>query len=77
MAKHELRAPEDEKVFGTMKQGDELTYPTDGTTNQVVSFSFPLGFDNYQFDYGDLGKTTCIWIDHGPNELPQLQNLHD
>lgn len=28
-------------------------------------------------DYGGLGKTTCIWIDHGLDELPQLIILHE
>ena len=48
-------------------------------TCQVVSFlaSNVENFDNYYFDYGGLGNKTCIWIDHGPHELPQLLVLHD
>jgi len=60
-----------------MQPVDELTSLINGTANQVVSSLFSFGFRSYQFDYSDLGKTTCIWIDHGPNEPPQLLILHN
>lgn len=34
-------------------------------------------FESYYFDYGGLAKETCIWIDNGPHELPQLLISHD
>ncbi|XP_059076105.1 uncharacterized protein LOC131875532 isoform X1 [Cryptomeria japonica] len=48
------------------------TVPSEPEMCQVVSFLNPSLESYYDFDYGDFGKTTCIWIDHGPNELPQL-----
>lgn len=39
---------------------------------KVVSLLNPCLECYYDFDNGDFGKRTCIWIDHGPNELPQL-----
>lgn len=44
---------------------------------QVVSFLNPSLESYYDFDYGGFGKTTCIWINHGPNELPQLIMLSE
>lgn len=46
---------------------------------EVVSFlaSNDEKFESYYFDYGGLGKKTCIWIDHGPHKLPHLLMLRD
>ena len=59
------------------QQGFQCELPLE--TYQVVSFlaSNVEKFESYYFDYGGLGKKTCIWIDHGPHELPQLLVLHD
>lgn len=47
--------------------------------HQVVSFPALKDerYKSFYFDYGNFGKTTCIWIDHGPYELPQLLIFHD
>lgn len=50
---------------------DEQEFSFKDKAHQFVSFP-TLNSEGYQFDYGNLGKTTCMWINHGPNELPQL-----
>jgi len=77
MTQNKLRSPEGAKVSDVMQQGDELAFLIDGTANQVVSFLSPLSFNNYQFNYGIMGKRTCIWINNGPNEFPRLLILHN
>lgn len=44
----------------------------DSETCQVVSFPPTVNSENFQFDFEYFGKTTCKWVNHGPNELPQL-----
>lgn len=64
---HQWRPP---KAAGDL--ASDNTVPSEPEICQVVSFLNPSFESYYDFDYGDFGKTTCIWIDHGPNELPQL-----
>lgn len=63
MIHHQLQPP-DEAVDDTQE-----FLPTHGN-HQIISFLAPE-FESYEFDYGNLGRT-CLWIDHGPDELPQL-----
>lgn len=64
---HQWRPPE---AAGDLAFNNAV--PSEPEICQVVSFLNPSLESYYDFDYGDFGKTTCIWIDHGPNELPQL-----
>lgn len=64
---HQWRPPE---VAGDLTSDNAV--PSEPEICQVVSFLNPSLESYYDFDYGDFGKTTCIWIDHGPNELPQM-----
>ena len=45
--------------------------------NQVISFHYPSLCDDFQFEYDAKGKRTCLWINHGHKELPQLLILCD
>jgi len=79
MIHHQLRPPD-----ALMSDKRELLLKDED--HQVVSFPAPSNEDyefedhefpnceceEYEFDYGNFGKTTCIWINHGLNELPQL-----
>lgn len=40
--------------------------------HQVVSLFAATNHTDYQFYYGSLSNKTCMWINHEPNELPQL-----
>lgn len=73
MVHHQWRPPEavDDLSSYDAKVESTQEFPSELETDQVVSF-LALKFECYDFDYGGNGKTTCIWIDHRLNELPQL-----
>ena len=68
---HEIRPSEREITMCecTPMVGDSL--------DQVISFHYPSQFDDFQFEYDTKGKRTCLWINHGHKELPQLLILCD
>lgn len=68
---HQWRPPDDIDVSSSQLKNDEYHIHSTAVQHQVAYF-LTKNFEAYQFDYGGLGKTTCIWIDHGFNELPQL-----
>lgn len=49
----------------------------DSESHQIVSFLSAINSENFQFNFEYSGKTTCKWINHGPNELPQLIIMPD
>ena len=68
---HEIKPPEGEITMCECIpiMGDSL--------DQVISFHYPSQFDDFQFEYDAKGRRTCLWINHGHKELPQLLILHD
>lgn len=77
---HQWRPPRAADVFSSYDEmvENEQESPFEHEKQQVISFlALNPNFESYyEFDYGDLGRTTCIWFDHGPDELPQLLILH-
>ena len=55
----------------------ECTPMVGESLDQVISFYYPSQFDDFQFEYDAKGKRTCLWINHGHGELPQLLILCD
>ena len=43
----------------------------------MISFHYPSQCDDFQCEYDAKGKRTCLWINHGHKELPQLLVLCD
>ncbi len=57
---------------------ENFQVPCEFESCQVVSFPALKDerFESFYIDYGNSRETTCIWINHGPYELPQLLVLH-